>query len=190
MTTDTVFTKKNSILLLIIILIVIGVGVITYVVTQNSAKDTANQAKDTLFAPGRDTPYIDELGQPATLDSYFGKIIVVNSWASWSPFSVQELQDLNSVAGEYKDQNVVIVAVNRNENRDQVNRFLTTLPPLTNLIIVTDTADYFYNAVGGYAMPESLIYDEAGTIVEHRKGALTADELRSILDVVITSSAS
>lgn len=177
-----VFSKKNIITLLVIIIAIVIVAVGTYLVRYQFSKEEANQAKNTLFASGAETPYVDQNGTPTSLDSYLGKIIVVNSWASWSPFSVQELQDLNEIAGEYKDKNVVILAVNRKENRDQSDRFLATLPPLPYIRIVTDTKDYFYNAVGGYAMPETLIYNQAGTIVEHTEGVQSKDDLRTILD--------
>lgn len=175
-------TKLTSLVLLCIVLIVMIVGGITYYVSDRAAREEANQAKSTLFASGVENPYVDQNGIPTSLDLYLGKIIVVNSWASWSPFSVQELPDFNTVASEYKDKNVIVLAVNRNENRDTADRFLATLPPMSTIKIVTDTADYFYNAVGGYAMPETLIYNELGTIVHHHKGVLTAAELRLLLE--------
>jgi len=184
------FSKKNVYVLGAIVFVVLFVGTVTYYLSDQAAREEANQAKNTLFAEGVATPYVDQNGVPTSLDSYLGKIIVVNSWASWSPFSVQELQDLNIIAEEFKDKNVVVVAVNRKEHKDQAERFLNTLPPLPHLKIVTDTTDYFYNAVDGYAMPETLFYNEAGSITLHHKGALSRDELRSQLESILKLSES
>jgi thiol-disulfide isomerase/thioredoxin len=178
--------KQSYWVIVVALILVIGLlAVLTYVIRDRAEREAANEADDTLFAEGLENPYTDQSGNPVTLDDYLGSIIVVNSWASWSPFSVQELQDLNQIAGEYKDKNVVVIAVNRKESKEQAERFLSTLPPLPNLTIIIDTKDHFYGAVGGYAMPETVYYDTRGTISTQRQGAVTVQDTRQILNDII-----
>jgi len=179
--------KSHLLVLVFIIVVVVTVGVLTYLIRANDTKKAANQAAETLFAGGKETPYIDTNGAPVTFNEFLGKIIIVNSWASWSPLSVQELQDLQTVAKEYVDKDVIVIAVNRKENRDQADRFLSTLPPLPEIKIVTDTEDYFYNVMGGYAMPETIIYNQAGTIVLHRQGVMKLEELRDEINLILSN---
>jgi thiol-disulfide isomerase/thioredoxin len=174
-------------LLIFIVLIALIVGV-TYLVRDKAAREEANQADETLFSEGDVSPYVDQNGNGVSLESNLGKIIVVNSWASWSPFSVDELQSLNQFAAEYKDKNVVVIAINRKESKEQAERFLATLPALDNLQIVIDTQDFFYGAVAGYAMPETVYYDTRGTIIEHRQGAVTLDDTKRIVDGIISAT--
>ncbi len=170
-----------------ILLVLVLAGGMTFFVRDRAAKEQANEAAHTLFGDPDATPYIDSSGQSVSLESYLGTILIVNSWASWSPFSVQELQDLNQIAGDFKDKNVAVIAINRKENNDQAQRFLSTLPGLPHLKIVVDTADYFYGAIGGYAMPETVMYNKAGTIKFHRQGALTKEELQTEVQRIIDS---
>jgi len=138
-------------------------------------------AGQALFGAGA-ASYTDIDGSTVTLESFFGQPILINTWASWSPLSAQELQDLNTVASEYQDRGVTIIALNRKESKDQADRFLNTLPPLDSLRIIIDTTDQFYNAVAGYAMPETVVYDRNGELLFHERNPQTKENLRALLD--------
>ncbi len=182
--------KKSYLVIVgVLILVVVVLAAITFYIRDQAEREAANEADDTLFAEGAVNPYIDQNGNAVSLDENLGKIIVVNSWASWSPFSVDELQSLNQFAGEYKDRNVVVIAINRKETKEQAERFLQTLPPLDNLQIVIDTKDHFYGSIGGYAMPETLYYNERGTIVTHRQGVVSDSDTRQIINDILSASA-
>lgn len=174
-------------LLVLSVLIAFAVGV-AYYIHDKAVREEANQADETLFSDAGESPYVDKNGNGVSLEGNLGKVIVVNSWASWSPFSVEELQSLNQFASEYKDKNVVVIAVNRKETKEQAERFLATLPPLENLQVVIDTKDFFYGAVGGYAMPETVFYDSRGTIIEHRQGAVSLEDTKRIVDSIINTT--
>ena len=183
----TQMNKKYLLVVAVILLVLAVAGYGTYFIQDRAEKERVNEAANTLFGDPKTTPYIDRNGNKVNLESYLGTILVVNSWASWSPFSVQELQDLNQVAGDYLERGVTIIAINRKENNDQAQRFLQTLPTLPHLKIVVDTTDYFYGAIGGYAMPETVIYNKAGTIVLHRQGAMTKEEIQAAVQTTIDS---
>lgn len=180
--------KSYIVTLLVLTVVVVLVVGVTFIVRDRAAREEANQAEETLFSDAGESPYVDKNGNGVSLEGNLGKVIVVNSWASWSPFSVEELQSLNQFALEYKDKNVVVIAVNRKETKEQAERFLSTLPPLDNLQIVIDTKDFFYGAVGGYAMPETVFYDSRGTIIEHRQGAVSLEDTKRIIDSIISTT--
>jgi hypothetical protein len=46
-----------------------------------------------------------------------------------------------------------------------------------SLTFLIDQHDSFYKAVGGYAMPETLFYRKDGTLMLHKRGTLTKEEL-------------
>jgi thiol-disulfide isomerase/thioredoxin len=168
-------------------IIIIALAYVTYVIHKRAVDARLNEANATLFNVSKDAAYVDMQGRPLSLDSYRGSILVVNDWASWSPYAVDELPLLEKVATEYASKNVTILAINRKEDRLQAERFLSTLPVLSHIKIVVDTTDFFYAATGGYAMPETLIYNQAGTIVSHIRGTLTYEELHSTLDAIIAA---
>ena len=58
--------------------------------------------------------YEDFSDNPVTLTDFPGKIAVVNSWATWCPFCVNELPDFVTLQREFEND-IVVIAVNRGE---------------------------------------------------------------------------
>lgn len=106
------------------------------------------------------------------------KPLVLNAWAGWCPFCVQELPDFAKAQEEFKDQ-VVIVAINRAEKAGVAKSFTDGLKVTDKLIFLLDPDDSFYRSIGGFSMPETLFIDKSGNIVEHKRGPLTQDEIRA-----------
>jgi len=124
--------------------------------------------------------YTDILGNPVALEDYLGQLVVATTWASWSPFSATDLPALDRLASQYQRE-AVFLAINRKENREQAARYIETLPELKNVIVVIDIEDKFYTLTGGYAMPETVVFDKEGQIIVHQRGELRVDEITSLL---------
>lgn len=161
-------------------------GIVTYVlyVTPN---DAANSDASRMLNSQEEEAFTDLGGNPVSFESYNGKVRVVNSWASWSPYSVNELANFNTIATEYKDKNVVVIAINRKEPKETAERFLRTLPPLDQLHVTLDPDDSFFEAMDGFSMPETIIYDAHGTVFFHKHGAMSLDEMRQKVEEVLQS---
>ncbi len=148
-------------------------------------KNAEPSAIDTLLEASS-VALVDPQGNPVDLATYDETVRIINSWATWSPFSPEELVALNTLAGEYKDRGVVVLAINRNEPKERIEAFLSTLPPLPNITFIRDTADLLYAASAGYTMPETLFYSRDGELIFHKRGALTLDELRMQTESALT----
>ena len=175
--------KKSHLIFVVILLgILVVVATVVFFVREQATQEALDEAGRTLFGNDETPAYVDMLGSPISLETYRGSIIIVNAWASWSPYAVTELPVLDRLAGEFTDKNVVLIAVNRKESQVQAERFLATLPVLPHTKLIIDTNDYFYGVIGGYAMPETVVYDQAGTIVLRTRGTLQLEELRAVLN--------
>lgn len=148
-----------------------------------------NESTREVFSDKEDdsTYYTDLAGNKVSLEQYLGRIMVVNSWASWSPFSVTELTSLQKLAEKYNTNEVVFLAINRKESKDQAQRFVNTLPELTSIEVVIDVDDHFYTSVGGYAMPETIIYDKTGNIIEHIHGTFKEEIVGGRIDELLNN---
>lgn len=173
--------RTNIFALIIILLILIGAGAATFVFLK-IPRDASNSEAKKVLASSETQVFTDLSGKSIDLSAYKGKVRIVNSWASWSPFSVQELKDLNEIASEYRSQNVVVIAINRKETKEEAQRFLNYVGALDNLVFAIDVNDTYYSSVGGYAMPETIFYDTKGNIVEHARGPLSKDQMKTDLD--------
>ena len=178
--------NKTSVFVIgVLLLFVVLAAAATYYIHDKAYLDSINEANKTLFNVDAENAFVDMQGDKAELSNYRGKILIVNDWASWSPFAVEELPLLEKIAAEYTEKDVVVLAVNRMESSDQAQRFLNTLSPLSHVKIVIDTKDYFYGVSGGYAMPETLIYNEDGVLIEHIRGTLQFDTLHSKIEQLL-----
>ncbi len=181
--------KRTTIVFLVIMAVIIVAAAWFTYDTVTERQDTASDAGQALIGeennPNR---YTSITGAPVSISEAVGsQKLYVNSWASWSPLSRDELIALNDIAGEYKDRGVTFIALNRKEPKEQAERYLTTLPPLDNLQIVIDTEDHFYSRSGGYAMPETITYSDDGTLVRHERNPLSKDQMRVLIEELIAS---
>lgn len=176
--------KSNIFTALLLLLILIVTGTLTYLYLK-VPRDTQGSDASTGLRGETTGVFLNLAGEEISFDAHAGRVRAVTSWASWNPFSVQDLQTFNTVALQYKDTGVVFLAINRKESKEQAERFLSTLPPLQNIEFAIDTQDTFYTSIGGYAMPETVIYDDRGAIKEHKRGTMTESEFKNALEKVI-----
>ena len=178
------FSKGERKTLLAMVTTVAVAGSVAYYVTQNN-KEVIHTDADLAFTREGDARFTDLNGNLFSFDAYRDHIRVVNIWATWSPLSQTELPALNKVAGELKDKGVVVIAVNRMESGDHAQKFLSRLSDLDNVMFVLDPTDEYYKQVGGFAMPETIVYDRSGAIVLHERGPMKLAEIRIALQKIM-----
>jgi len=173
-------SKTIRYILLIIVLILV-VGAI-YILQQKPATqveptDSIEVAEDpTVFEVGKPAPNFklkDFDGNEFTLDDYKGKKVVLNLWASWCPFCIEEMPLFQEVYDEYKDEGLEIVAINRGESLEVAKNYAEQLN-LTYPLLLNPQDDIAkkYNL---RAMPSTYFIDTDGTLLEIKHGALTEE---------------
>ncbi|HEU4677552.1 MAG TPA: TlpA disulfide reductase family protein [Candidatus Paceibacterota bacterium] len=158
-------------------------GFLTYSFVAPSGMFSGLQNDLKALDEGDGGTYTDLDGNPVPLSRFKGKPLIVNLWASWMPFSKDELSLMSALASE-RGESVAVVAVNRMEDPATVRSYLATFGLGQGITVLLDPADSFYKKVGGYAMPETLFYAKDGTLVEHKRGVLTEAELKAYVDSV------
>ncbi len=125
--------------------------------------------------------YTDLEGNTVTLEDFKGKPLLINSWATWMPFSKDELVFMNTLQREYGEA-LTVLAINRMEDREVIKAYIATYGIGRDALFLVDPGDTFYKAVSGYAMPETILYDADGAIVLHVRGVLQENEIRTSLE--------
>ena len=171
----------------ILVGIVAAVGVFAWYVTDGFSSGEPSAAERSLLGEAGATPFTDITGETTTLDTFLGsgQYIIVTSWASWCPQCAEQLADLNTFAANH-EADVAVVAINRSERSNQAERYLNSLPDTDMLHIILDPDDRFYRDIGGYTVPETVVYDQTGELVEQYRGVVSAaalEELASDLDL-------
>lgn len=110
-------------------------------------------------------------GEQRTLEVFRGRVVLINSWATWCEPCVAEMHSLSTLRAEVPDSALVfaLVAAQRREPvTDFVRRRRLTLP--VYLEATPAPAVFRFDAV-----PTTWIIDRAGRIVFRRRGAMRWD---------------
>lgn len=143
----------------------------------NRPLPAASQGGTALLRPAPDFTLKDYAGSTVTLSQFRGRPVVVNSWAVWCPFCREELKDFAAVKREFGDR-IEIIAVDRAESLETAKKFSDELGVSNELIFLLDPGDSFYQAIGGFSMPETIFVDKDGNIRIHKRGPMPLGEIR------------
>lgn len=105
--------------------------------------------------------------------------LVVNFWASWCSFCIDEMPGLEHVNQEFGGR-VRFVGINREDALDEAQR-LEVETGVTYPSLIDDDASYF-TSVGGRGMPTTLLVSPDGQIRERIAGPITPERLRELLE--------
>lgn len=122
----------------------------------------------------------DMRGNDISLTELVGKPLVVNSWAVWCPFCLQELPDFAELQAEFPD--ITVIAVDRAEPLATVKGYTDELGVTGKMTFLLDPSDGIYRSIGGFSMPETIFVSRDGHIVFHKRGPMTLDEMRAAVN--------
>jgi len=154
-----------------------------------SAEDGSSQgeAEDKLAA--FDFTVYDAQGNEAKLSDFFGKPIIINFWATWCPYCVEEMPVFEEAFLKYGDdiQFLMIDCVDgQRETQAMGESFIQekgfTFPVYYD---TEENAGYTYQV---YSLPTSVFIDRDGYILVYYPGRLTADMLLQGIDMILPAS--
>ncbi|MBI5886790.1 MAG: TlpA family protein disulfide reductase [Deltaproteobacteria bacterium] len=100
-----------------------------------------------------------------TLDSFKGKVVFLDFWASWCGPCKQEFPEINRFISKYRDKDVVVLAVNVDKQRSHVEEFLSKIPNLSEKVtVVLDPDSKVVSSYNARMMPTSFIIDKNGIV--------------------------
>ncbi|NCN11812.1 TlpA family protein disulfide reductase [Candidatus Kaiserbacteria bacterium] len=172
--------RRESTITLIIfgVILLAGAWYTWYVTTLKYTEAPAvSPAVNALTVAEGERSFTDLSGNQLSLTSHAGKVLIVNSWASWSPDSTRELKTLALLAQKYANKGVFVIAINRAEPGIVAKRFLDTIGIAEDVQLVLDPSDHYYRSIGGYTMPETVFYGVSGEITHQQHGALSLEQM-------------
>jgi len=149
-------------------------------------KDAVRQQQAELQTSFSD--FVDLKGNSVALDAADGRVKVVTHWASWCPQCLDDWKVVQEVSREVDLDKVTFIAVNRKEPVFTIESYLNAygLSVIDGVTVVVDTTDRHYAQVGGYTMPETVLYDQAGKNVEQIRTTLTKESLLEAINKNLT----
>ncbi len=113
-------------------------------------------------------------GQLVSLDSFRGKPLLLDIWATWCAPCVESLEHIARIYADVKDKGLVVVSVDQDEEARTATDFLAKKN--YNWLNFHDDGD-ISKQLGPSGIPRTLLIDDKGMIV-YDSGMATEDELR------------
>lgn len=108
----------KKIIVITVAIAAILISLFLFARTQSPALPSGSQTKPESQSnglPDIPNPALEDYNSnEVRLRNFEGRVLVLNSWASWCPFCLDELVDFKTAQKEFGDR-VVIVAINREE---------------------------------------------------------------------------
>lgn len=126
---------------------------------------------------------LDLLGKPVNKDSWAGKVVLVNFWATWCPPCREEIPELLQLKKEYKDRLEIVGISEDDDPPASVLKFARQKGMTYPIVMATPE---LVDAYGGVpALPTSFLVDTQGRVVQKHSGLYPIDaydlEIRSLL---------
>lgn len=149
-----------------------------------------NPTEDDPIAPawnGPDFTVLDKDGNEIKLSDLAGKPIVLNFWATWCGYCVEEMPDFQTAYETYTNVQFVMVNVTDGyyETISSAKEFVAnkgfTFP------IYFDTKSSATSAFGVNAYPQTFFIDETGNIVAKARGAISLSNLEYGISLIVNA---
>ena len=143
--------------------------------------------RDTVARADLRWALMSSAGRRTTLEAFRGRVIVVNSWATWCEPCVAEMQSLTALREAMPDSGLVFVLV-APQKLPAVQAFIARRGLRLPVYVEMSPAPSVYRFA---AVPTTWIIDRAGRIVERRRGAANwnTDDVRVRLRALLATSA-
>ena len=118
----------------------------------------AYSLRDTTPKEGSRAPdfsIVADAGKRVTVDSFGGKVLVLNFWATWCAPCVEEIPSLNEMQKRFAKSGVVVVAVSVDKNQQKYRAFLDRIHVAFET--ARDPASDISTRYGTFQYPETYI---------------------------------
>jgi thiol-disulfide isomerase/thioredoxin len=118
---------------------------------------------------------------PFKLSNYYGKNpVLVNFFATWCPYCVKEIPELNKINNIYGKKGLVVVAINVQEKKEKVANFIDRKKILYKILldVNAEVAQKKYKVFG---IPTNILINSKGVIVFRGNDLPTEDEIKKNL---------
>ena len=184
--------KSMGIWLLVLVILLAACGVLYgYFAGKAEMPPLENQPQDgggnsAVAAP--DFTVYDAEGNAVTLSSFEGKPVVLNFWASWCRYCVEEMPDFERVYQEYKDD-VNFLFVNATdgsqETEEKAKAFVEAQGYGLPVYFDLDASAVYAYAVTG--LPTTVLIDADGNVLGAAASRMTEENLRFYVEKMLES---
>lgn len=127
----------------------------------------ASTLRDRVVVAGDSAPGFEvttDSGRKISEDSFGGRVLVLNFWATWCPPCISELPSLNAMAAELKASGVVVLGVSVDKDKAAYDKFLKKVK--LNFETSRDPGAEISSDYGTFKYPETYVISRDGKVLE------------------------
>jgi len=126
-------------------------------------------------------------GAPMSLETFRGKVVVLNFWASWCyPACYEEAPVLEAAWRAYRERGLVVVGVDIQDTEPAASRFIKQFG--LSFPNAPDPKGKVSIDYGVYGVPETFVIDKQGRIRDKKVGAVTEAYLKAKIQALLQES--
>ncbi|MDP3388191.1 MAG: TlpA disulfide reductase family protein [Eubacteriales bacterium] len=146
--------------------------------------ETEEPVREVVYAPEFELEDLD--GNIVRLVDLKGKNILVNFWATWCPFCVDEMPDLQLLYEKYKDDDFIVLAINVQESAEKARGYLEEAG--IELPVLLDKDSRIAALYGANSIPLTIAVNKDGVAVTGYRGKLTFEQMETMYNMLVDSN--
>ncbi len=179
--------KNKSLIVTIFVLVaIIALAAAVYPSLSDKATETTTTEQGSIsdtvqYQKYKDIKIFDKDGKEVKLSDFEGKPVILNFWATWCGYCVQEMPDFEAAFKEHGDD-IQFMIINTDDGIGNGEKFIAdkgyTFPTYYDLE---------YNAAITYGIsgiPRTIAIDKDGNIRYNRAGMVDAEALENIINMI------
>lgn len=144
---------------------------------------TSEQLNDGKPAP--EFTLVDLQGETHELSEYAGEKVYIKFWASWCSICLSGMNELNTLAGEEPDFNVLTIVSpgsNAEKNSDSFAKWFEGVDNTSNIKVLMDENGPVFDDYGIIGYPTSVFIGTDGVLVKSQTGHMSNEQIYETFD--------
>lgn len=153
--------------------------------TSQESGATAGQLNEGKPAPAFEL--LDLEGNQQNLEDYAGQKVYVKFWASWCSICLAGMEELNTLAAEDTDFEVLTIVSpdsNAEKSTESFAKWFDGFPNSENIPVLLDEGGTFFEEYGVIGYPTSVYIGSDGTLVKSLTGHFSNDEIKETFKTI------
>ncbi len=121
-------------------------------------------------------------GQKYTNEAVKGKPVLLQFWATWCQYCKRDQDAVDTIAKEFADKGLLVLAVDAGESKKTVKDYLARSPRAVPIVLMENTNLAAMFAPKSY--PLYVLIDAQGKIAGEQRGAAGEESVRELLKKV------
>lgn len=183
--------NKNAAILIIIAIVVLGaiLAVINPFKRQEPSavsQGSVSEGRSEIGQQAADFELESFDGKKVKLSEFLGKPVLIDFWAGWCPFCIEEMPEIEKIHKEFGDK-LIVLGIHRSETENVgTGTEFAKERGVTYTLLKDSTGEVYRKLTGGRNfMPYALYIDKDGKIVKVKAGPKTDEEMRQAVEELL-----